>query len=90
MQGKILRILNAGARISRPGKGDDMNDRIIDVEIQLMHHENTIQQLNEVIAAQQIAIDKMQTDIKRIMEHLRTISPSLVRDASDEEPPPHY
>lgn len=67
-----------------------MKERIIDMEIRLMHHENTIQQLNEVVAAQQLAIDKMQTDIIRIIEHLKTIFPSPVRDALEEEPPPHY
>ncbi len=67
-----------------------MDKRITDIEIQLMHQENTIQQLNEVIADQQQAIEKLQADVKRIVEHLRTITPSLVRDASEEEPPPHY
>ena len=67
-----------------------MKDRIIDIEIQLMHHENTIQQLNEVITGQQIAIEKLQTDFKQMMEHLQMISPSLIRDVTEEEPPPHY
>jgi uncharacterized coiled-coil protein SlyX len=67
-----------------------MDERITDIEIQLMHQENTIQQLNEVITSQQQAIEKLQLDIRRIMEHLRSISPSVVRDASEEEPPPHY
>jgi SlyX protein len=67
-----------------------MKDRIIDIEIQLMHHENTIQQLNEVITGQQIAIEKLQTDFKQMMEHLQMIAPSLIRDVTEEEPPPHY
>ncbi|MBP1751655.1 MAG: SlyX family protein [Geobacteraceae bacterium] len=67
-----------------------MKDRIIDIEIQLMHHENTIQQLNEVITGQQIAIEKLQADFKQMMEHLQMISPSLIRDVTEEEPPPHY
>jgi SlyX protein len=67
-----------------------MNDRIIDIEIQLMHHENTIQQLNEVVTGQQIAIEKLQTDFKQMMEHLHLIAPSLIRDVTEEEPPPHY
>ncbi len=67
-----------------------MKQRITDIEIQLMHQENTIQQLNEVIAVQQQAIEKLQSDVKRIVEHLRSMAPSLVRDAGEEEPPPHY
>jgi SlyX protein len=61
-----------------------------DIEIKLMHQENTIQQLNEVIMEQQQAIEKLQTDVRLIIEHLRAISPSVVRDAAEEEPPPHY
>jgi SlyX protein len=67
-----------------------MEDRITDIEIQLMHHENTIQQLNEVVTRQQSEIENLQEDIKQIMEHLRKIYPSVVRDVQDEEPPPHY
>lgn len=67
-----------------------MDKRITDIEIQLMHQENMIQQLNEVISGQQQAIEKLQTDVKLIVDHLRSITPSTVRDAADEEPPPHY
>jgi SlyX protein len=67
-----------------------MKERITDIEIQLMHHENTIQQLNEVITRQQLTIDKLQSDITLILQQLRAISSSPLRDACDEEPPPHY
>lgn len=67
-----------------------MEERITDIEIQLMHHENTIQQLNEVITRQQLTIEKLQCDISLILQQLRTVFPSPVRDARDEEPPPHY
>jgi SlyX protein len=67
-----------------------MKERITDIEIQLMHHENTIQQLNEVITSQQLAIEELQTDFRQIMQHLRNIYPSDVMDPQEEEPPPHY
>jgi SlyX protein len=67
-----------------------MKDRITDIEIQLMHHENTIQQLNEVVTRQQNEIENLRADFKQMMEHLQKIYPSLVRDVQDEEPPPHY
>ncbi len=67
-----------------------MEERITDIEIQLMHHENTIQQLNEVVTGQQQAIEKLQSDVRMIIEHLRVIMPSVVKDAGEEEPPPHY
>jgi SlyX protein len=67
-----------------------MKERITDIEIQLMHHETTIQQLNEVVTSQQAMIEKLQADVGLIVQQLRTISPSAVRDADDEEAPPHY
>ncbi len=67
-----------------------MNERITDIEIQLMHQENFMQQLNEVVTMQQQALEKLQTDIKQIKEQLQMIAPSVVRNASEEEPPPHY
>ena len=67
-----------------------MKERITDIEIQLMHHETTIQQLNEVVTRQQAMIEKLQADVGLIVQQLRTISPSAARDADDEEAPPHY
>ncbi|MDD2337428.1 MAG: SlyX family protein [Geobacteraceae bacterium] len=67
-----------------------MNERITSIEIQLMHHENTIQQLSDVITHQQLDIEKMQKEISLIMKHLQSTSPSDMRAPEDEEPPPHY
>lgn len=67
-----------------------MNERITNIEIQLMHHENTIQQLNDVITRQQLDIDKMQRDIMLITKHLQNLTTSDIRASEDEEPPPHY
>ncbi len=67
-----------------------MKERITDIEIQLMHHETTIQQLNEVVTRQQAIIEKLQADVELIVQQLREISPSVARDIDDEEAPPHY
>ena len=67
-----------------------MKERITDIEIQLMHHENTIQQLNEVVTRQQLAIEALQGDFRQMMEQLQKIYPSDVMDLQEEEPPPHY
>jgi len=67
-----------------------MNERITNIEIQLMHHENTIQQLNDVITHQQLDIEKMQKEIARIVKHLQSLTTSDIRASEDEEPPPHY
>jgi SlyX protein len=67
-----------------------MKERLTEIEIQLMHHENTIQQLNEIVTRQQLVLEKLQSDLKQMMQHLQMISPSPVGAAQDEDPPPHY
>jgi uncharacterized coiled-coil protein SlyX len=67
-----------------------MNERITNIEIQLMHHENTIQQLSDVITHQQLDMEKMQQEIKLIMKHLQSVTSSELIAPEDEEPPPHY
>ncbi|HOP39975.1 MAG TPA: SlyX family protein [Geobacteraceae bacterium] len=67
-----------------------MKDRITNIEIQLMHHENMIQHLSDVIARQQVDIEKMLREIKVLSDQLRIITPSGIRTADEEEPPPHY
>jgi uncharacterized coiled-coil protein SlyX len=67
-----------------------MEKRLTDLEIQLMHQDNTIQQLNEVVIKQQQMIEKLTKDVAQIVEHLQAMTPSAVGEAEDEEPPPHY
>ncbi len=67
-----------------------MNDRITNIEIQLMHHENTIQQLNDVVTRQQMDIEKLQKQILQMTEHVQRMVPSMMRSPEEEEPPPHY
>ncbi|RQW87775.1 MAG: SlyX family protein [Geobacter sp.] len=67
-----------------------MNERITNIEIQLMHHENTIQQLSDVISHQQQDIEKLQRELRLIMKHLQSAAPAEMRAPEDEEPPPHY
>jgi uncharacterized coiled-coil protein SlyX len=67
-----------------------MSERITNIEIQLMHHENTIQQLSDIITHQQLDIEKMQQEIKLIMKHLQSVTSSELMAPEDEEPPPHY
>ena len=67
-----------------------METRMNDMEMLLMHQENTIQQLNEVVTEQQRMIKELRTEMQQIKEHLRALDPSVNRLASEEEPPPHY
>lgn len=64
-----------------------MNDsRLTELEIHLMHQENTIQELNEVVREQQRMIDLLRSEVQNIKNQL----PSINCLPSEEEPPPHY
>lgn len=67
-----------------------MKDRMTNIEIQLMHHENTIQHLSDVVTRQQLDIEKMLREIKVLSDQLRKVMPSEIRSVDEEEPPPHY
>ena len=60
-----------------------MNDRLVEVEMSLMHLQKTMQELDEVIRSQTLRIDDLQRDLKRLNVEL-----GLMREATIEQPPP--
>ena len=67
-----------------------MEQRLTDMEMLIMHQGHVIEQLNEVVTAQQSSIDRLITELKVIKEHLQGLNASDNRLDSEEEPPPHY
>jgi SlyX protein len=67
-----------------------MNDRITDLEIQLTHQQQQVEELNDLMYRQQQEIDALTLELRRIKEQLQIVLPSLVRETEDEAPPPHY
>lgn len=67
-----------------------MNERLTDLEIRFMHQERTIQELNEIVCRQELAIEQIEQDFRSMREQMNLILPSLNRPADEEEPPPHY
>lgn len=68
----------------------DVNARMTELETRLSFQEDAIQQLNEVITRQDRLIQKLERDIASLQAQLKNIAPSLIADASEETPPPHY
>lgn len=69
----------------------EQNDsRLTEVEIFLMHQQNVIEQLNEVVMEQQRTIDTLLKEVQAIKDQLKALDPSINRLPSEEEPPPHY
>jgi SlyX protein len=67
-----------------------MEERITELELRFMHQEQTINELNETVFRQELAIARLERELGRMREQVMTMSPSINRTADEEEPPPHY
>ncbi len=67
-----------------------MEQRINELEMRYMQQEHTIQELNEIICRQEVILETLKRDFATLKEQLLALSPSVSRDADQEEPPPHY
>ena len=67
-----------------------MDRRITDLEIRFMHQERTIQELNDIVCRQELAIERLERDMRAMQEQVKLLLPSLTRSAEEEEAPPHY
>lgn len=67
-----------------------MEERITELELRFMHQEHTINELNETVCRQELAIVRLERELGRMREQFLTLSPSINRTSDEEEPPPHY
>ena len=68
---------------------EDVNSRLMDIEIVLSNLERTVEDLNEVIIKQGKDIDFLQKQNHFLVEALRNTQ-STVKPQEEETPPPHY
>ena len=76
--------------VSKKMSEDDMEERITELELRFMHQEKTINDLNETVCRQELAIARLERELGRIREQFLILSPSINRTPDEEEPPPHY
>ena len=67
-----------------------MEQRLTEMEMLIMHQGHVIEQLNEVVTAQQGTIERIMKELRTIKDHLQGMQVSENRLPSEEEPPPHY
>ena len=67
-----------------------MEDKLVDLETRIAFLEDAQQQLSDVIARQEKEITRLLHRVSELEEQLRLAAPSLIADAADETPPPHY
>lgn len=69
---------------------NDMQERLIALEIRLTHHERMADELSDVIAEQQRTIDLLTAQLRRLTERMRDMAAGWSPSPQDEKPPPHY
>ncbi len=69
---------------------DSLENRIIDIETKIAYQEDTIEQLNQVVTAQQKKIAQFQTELEAIKNWMQSQRSSQMAPESEEQSPPHY
>lgn len=64
-------------------------DRLTDLEIRLTHQDDTIDQLNHVIADQQQRLARLERALQHLSAEHQNLKEGLSPDTID-QPPPHY
>ena len=63
--------------------------RVTDLETRLAFQDDTIQALNDVLVAQQNAVDRLQMQIAALLKRQKEMGGQF-ESFEDEAPPPHY
>lgn len=64
--------------------------RLTELETRLAFQDNTIGELNDVIAAQDRRIAQLERTLATLKGQMQIMAPSLIASAAEETPPPHY
>lgn len=65
-------------------------EAIEELQTKVSFQEHTIDTLNEALTDQQYQIEKLQVQMRFVMEKVKGFEPSNIAKLSDETPPPHY
>ncbi|WP_299016795.1 SlyX family protein [uncultured Photobacterium sp.] len=69
---------------------EKLQAQIDELEMKQAFQEQTIEDLNQALTAQQFLIDKMQVQLKFMVGKVKGMEPSNLASESEETPPPHY
>ena len=68
----------------------NLEPRIAELEMKLTLQETIIEELNQALIEQQFLIDKMQVQLRYLVNKLKDVQPSNIATQAEETPPPHY
>jgi SlyX protein len=66
-----------------------LEDRVTDLESQLAFQDDTIQSLNDVLATQQRAVERLQLQMAALLKRQEEMAGQF-QSFEEEAPPPHY
>jgi SlyX protein len=67
-----------------------LEDRLTELEVRLAFVDDTMNVLNDTVAAHEQQLLEMRLAMDRLRSELVAMRGSLTQDARDEPPPPHY
>jgi len=65
-------------------------ERFIDLETRLAHQDQLLNELNDVVTAQQSKIMQLEELCKALIQRVRSVSDGVPDGDSGDERPPHY
>ena len=68
----------------------NLEQRIAELEMKSAFQETAIEELNQSLIEQQFLIDKMQVQLRYLINKLKDMQPSNIASQAEETPPPHY
>lgn len=68
----------------------DMQQRVAELETQLAFQEDTVQTLNDIVARQQLQIDKLEHNVQALLAQMQQLNDAIRPSPGEEAPPPHY
>lgn len=67
-----------------------LEDRIVELEMRQAFQDDTIQALNDVIAVQGQAIERLQLQVAELIKRYEEVVGQYGTEEGEEAPPPHY
>ena len=67
-----------------------LENRIKELETKIAFQEQLLDELNHALVQQQFDIDKMQVQLRYMVNKLKDFQSSNIASQSEETPPPHY
>ncbi|QPG05593.1 SlyX family protein [Salinimonas marina] len=63
---------------------------IEDLQTKVAFQEHTIDELNDALTSQQYQMEKLQVQLKHVLDKVKAMEPDNLAKMSEETPPPHY